>query len=59
MGGKFLLRIEDTDKERSARRLMDAIRFDGLNWLGIGGDDTPVLQVEPRGPPSRGCPWSW
>ncbi|MDP3495223.1 MAG: glutamate--tRNA ligase [Hyphomonadaceae bacterium] len=42
-GGKFLLRIEDTDKERSTQDAIDAIR-DGLTWLGLGGDAEPVLQ---------------
>ena len=42
-GGKFLLRIEDTDKERSTQAAIDAI-VDGLNWLGLGGDEPPVLQ---------------
>ena len=42
-GGKFLLRIEDTDKERSTQAAIDAI-LDGLNWLGLGGDELPVLQ---------------
>ncbi len=42
-GGKFLLRIEDTDRERSTQAAVDAI-LDGLNWLGLGGDAPPVLQ---------------
>jgi glutamyl-tRNA synthetase len=42
-GGKFLLRIEDTDKERSNQAAVDAI-IDGLNWLGVGGDEPPLLQ---------------
>ena len=42
-GGKYLLRIEDTDRARSTEPAIDAI-FDGLNWLGLGGDDEPVLQ---------------
>ena len=42
-GGKFLLRIEDTDKERSSQAAIDAI-IDGLNWLGLGGDEPPLLQ---------------
>jgi len=42
-GGKFLLRIEDTDKERSTQSAVDAI-LDGLNWLGLGGDEPPLLQ---------------
>jgi glutamyl-tRNA synthetase len=42
-GGRFLLRIEDTDKDRSTQEAVDAI-FDGLTWLGLGGDEEPVLQ---------------
>lgn len=42
-GGKFLLRIEDTDRERSTQAAVDAI-LDGLNWLGLGGDEPPLLQ---------------
>ncbi|HOY78987.1 MAG TPA: glutamate--tRNA ligase [Hyphomonadaceae bacterium] len=42
-GGKFLLRIEDTDKERSTQEAIDAI-LDGLNWLGLGGDEPAILQ---------------
>jgi glutamyl-tRNA synthetase len=42
-GGKFLLRIEDTDRERSTKAAVDAI-LDGLNWLGLGGDEPPLLQ---------------
>ncbi len=42
-GGKFLIRIEDTDKERSTQAAVDAI-LDGLNWLGLGGDEPPLLQ---------------
>ncbi len=47
-GGKFLLRIEDTDKERSTQAAIDAI-IDGLNWLGLGGDEPPLLQSERAG----------
>jgi len=43
MGGKFLLRIEDTDKERSTRDAVDAI-FEGLEWLGIDWDEEPLFQ---------------
>jgi len=39
-GGKFLLRIEDTDKERSTQPAIDAI-IDGLNWLGSAGMNRP------------------
>ena len=42
-GGKYLLRIEDTDRARSTDAAIDAI-FDGLNWLGLGGDEAPVFQ---------------
>lgn len=44
-GGTFLLRIEDTDKERSTQDAVEAI-FDGLNWLGLGGDEEPVYQSD-------------
>lgn len=37
MGGRFLLRIDDTDKERSEERFVDAIRAD-LGWLGLDVD---------------------
>ena len=42
-GGRYLLRIEDTDRARSTDAAIDAI-FDGLNWLGLGGDEEPVFQ---------------
>ena len=42
-GGKYLLRIEDTDRARSTEAAIGAI-FDGLDWLGLGGDDTAVFQ---------------
>ncbi|HEX7821504.1 MAG TPA: glutamate--tRNA ligase [Sphingobium sp.] len=42
-GGKFLLRIEDTDRARSTDEAIAAI-FDGLDWLGLGGDEEPVFQ---------------
>ncbi len=42
-GGKFLLRIEDTDKERSTAAAIDAI-LQGLDWLGLSYDDNYVLQ---------------
>jgi len=42
-GGKMLLRIEDTDRERSTQAAIDAI-LDGLNWLGIGWDGDVVYQ---------------
>src|SRR5262245_31874381 len=42
-GGKMLLRIEDTDRERSTQAAIDAI-LDGLNWLGIDWDGETVYQ---------------
>lgn len=42
-GGKYLLRIEDTDKARSTQPAIDAI-LDGLDWLGIAGDGEPYFQ---------------
>ncbi|PKU25782.1 glutamate--tRNA ligase [Telmatospirillum siberiense] len=42
-GGKFLLRIEDTDRARSTQAAVDAI-FDGLQWLGLDWDAEPVFQ---------------
>src|SRR4051812_14111451 len=44
-GGKYLLRIEDTDKARSTEPAIDAI-LDGLDWLGIGGDEPPYFQSQ-------------
>lgn len=43
--GKFILRIEDTDAERSTRASVDAI-FDALHWLGIDWDDGPYFQTQ-------------
>src|SRR5215217_3649408 len=37
-GGRFLLRIDDTDRERSREEFVDAIR-DDLKWLGLNPDD--------------------
>jgi glutamyl-tRNA synthetase len=42
-GGKMLLRIEDTDRERSTKPAIDAI-IDGLNWLGLEWDGEVVYQ---------------
>jgi len=43
MGGKFLIRIEDTDKERNTPDAIEAI-FTGLAWLGLDPDEDIVLQ---------------
>jgi glutamyl-tRNA synthetase len=42
-GGKMLLRIEDTDRERSTQAAIDAI-LDGLAWLGINWDGEAIHQ---------------
>src|SRR5215213_6516222 len=42
-GGKFLLRIEDTDRARSTEPAIEAI-YDGLKWLGLDWDGEPVHQ---------------
>ena len=44
-GGKFLLRIEDTDRERSTEQAVDAILY-GLDWLGLNADEKPIFQFE-------------
>jgi len=44
-GGKFVLRIEDTDTQRSTKESVDAI-FDAMKWLGIDWDDGPYFQTE-------------
>jgi glutamyl-tRNA synthetase len=47
-GGQFVLRIEDTDSERSKPELIDVI-FRSLEWLGLDWDGTPVHQSERGG----------
>lgn len=42
-GGAFLLRIEDTDRERSTQTATDVI-LQGLDWLGLTPDEAPVFQ---------------
>jgi glutamyl-tRNA synthetase len=48
VGGKFLLRIEDTDRERSTEPAVQAI-FDGLRWLGLDWDGEPTMQFSRAG----------
>jgi len=50
-GGKMLLRIEDTDRERSSKAAVAAI-LDGLKWLGLDWDGDAVSQYE-RAPRHR------
>ncbi len=47
-GGKFLLRIEDTDRARSAQEATAAI-FEGLTWLGLDWDGEAVSQAAQAG----------
>jgi glutamyl-tRNA synthetase len=44
-GGKFILRIEDTDLERSTQASVDAI-FEGMKWLGLDWDEGPSFQMQ-------------
>ncbi len=44
-GGSFVLRIEDTDRQRSTPESIEAI-FDGMRWLGLEWDDGPYYQSE-------------
>lgn len=44
MGGEFVLRIEDTDRERSSQEAVDAI-LEGMSWLGLDYDEGPIYQT--------------
>jgi glutamyl-tRNA synthetase len=44
-GGKFILRIEDTDLERSTELSVNAI-LEGMKWLGIDWDEGPFFQMK-------------
>ncbi|WP_425365031.1 glutamate--tRNA ligase [Fulvimarina endophytica] len=44
-GGRMLLRIEDTDRERSTPEAVEAI-IEGLKWMGLDADGEPVSQFE-------------
>lgn len=44
-GGKFVLRIEDTDTERSTQAAIDAI-IEGMTWLGLDWDEGPYYQTK-------------
>ncbi|HYZ29774.1 MAG TPA: glutamate--tRNA ligase family protein [Thermoleophilaceae bacterium] len=46
-GGEFLLRIEDTDRERSTPENIEII-YEGLRWLGLDWDEEPVSQTSRR-----------
>ena len=42
---KFVLRIEDTDKDRSTQHSVDAI-LQGIDWLGLNYDEGPIYQSD-------------
>jgi glutamyl-tRNA synthetase len=44
-GGQFILRIEDTDRERSTQAAIDAI-LQAMDWLGLDYDEGPVYQTQ-------------
>src|SRR5471032_3221222 len=44
-GGQFVLRIEDTDLERSTPESVAAI-LDGMNWIDLGHDEGPIYQMQ-------------
>jgi len=44
-GGRFVLRIEDTDRERSTKEAIQAI-LDGMAWLGLDYDEGPHYQMQ-------------
>jgi glutamyl-tRNA synthetase len=48
MGGKFVLRVEDTDTARNSKEAVDAI-FEGMKWLGLNWDEGPGA-AEPHAP---------
>ena len=44
-GGQFVLRVEDTDRERSTQTAIDAI-LEAMDWLGLGYDEGPIYQTQ-------------
>ncbi|GAB2659949.1 glutamate--tRNA ligase [Arenimonas aestuarii] len=44
-GGQFILRVEDTDRERSTQAAIDAI-LEAMDWLGLDYDEGPIFQTE-------------
>lgn len=44
-GGKFILRIEDTDRERSTEKSIEQI-IEGMKWVGLDWDEGPFRQTE-------------
>src|SRR5271155_1255289 len=47
-GGTFILRIEDTDFERSSEEMVEGI-LDGMTWLGLDWDEGPFFQSKRMG----------
>ena len=43
--GQFVLRIEDTDRERSTQESVDAI-LEGMEWIGLDYDEGPIFQTD-------------
>jgi len=43
--GQFVLRIEDTDRERSTQESVDAI-IEGMEWIGLDYDEGPIFQTD-------------
>ena len=44
-GGQFILRVEDTDRERSTQEAIDAILL-AMDWLGLEYDEGPIFQTQ-------------
>ena len=44
-GGQFILRVEDTDRERSTQEAIDAILL-AMDWLGLDYDEGPIYQTD-------------
>jgi len=44
-GGAFILRVEDTDRERSSNEAVQAI-LDAMDWLGLNYEEGPIYQTE-------------
>jgi glutamyl-tRNA synthetase len=47
-GGQFILRVEDTDRERSTQEAVQVI-LDGMKWLGLDADEGPFYQTQRYG----------
>ncbi|HEX5033401.1 MAG TPA: glutamate--tRNA ligase family protein, partial [bacterium] len=44
-GGKFILRVEDTDRERSTEEYIQSI-LQAMDWLGLSYDEGPYFQMQ-------------